>query len=112
MTYVTEQTSAELRAHMRRLQKMPGWHEPLADRLFKEIQDLDRQIAELKAHAAQTAGHDQENRIGTNTGHGHVWRRPDGYLARCGGPAICQVCARDHAQSHPTQHTDGGAVYE
>ncbi len=28
-----------------------------------------------------------------NTGHGHVRPRPDGVLARCGGPSICRVCA-------------------
>lgn len=32
---------------------------------------------------------------GTNTGHGHVWPRPDGMKARCGGPAICTQCALD-----------------
>ena len=31
---------------------------------------------------------------GTNTGHGHVWPRPDGRKARCGGPRFCQECAR------------------
>jgi hypothetical protein len=30
-----------------------------------------------------------------NTGHGHVRRRPDGVLARCGGPALCKDCARE-----------------
>lgn len=49
MTYVTDQTSSELRAHMRRLKKMNGWHEPLADRLFKEVLALDARIAELEA---------------------------------------------------------------
>lgn len=49
MTYVREQSPAELRAHMKWLQKMPGWREPLADRLYQEIQDLDRQIAALKS---------------------------------------------------------------
>ena len=34
----------------------------------------------------------------TNTGHGHVWPRPDGVKARCGGPAICKECALDDAQ--------------
>ena len=47
MTYVTEQTPLELRAHMRRLKAMAGWHEPLADRLYKEIIDLDADIARL-----------------------------------------------------------------
>lgn len=35
--------------------------------------------------------------IGTNTGHGHVWERPDGMKARCGGPAMCSECAKDQA---------------
>jgi hypothetical protein len=33
----------------------------------------------------------------TNTGHGHVRERPDGYKARCGGPALCGICARERA---------------
>lgn len=36
--------------------------------------------------------------IGGNTGHGHVWARPDGMKARCGGPGICAECSRDKAQ--------------
>jgi len=32
---------------------------------------------------------------GTNSGHGHVWERPDGMKARCGGPALCKQCALD-----------------
>lgn len=31
----------------------------------------------------------------TNTGHGHVWARPDGVKARCGGPGICKQCSLD-----------------
>ena len=27
-----------------------------------------------------------------NTGHGHVWSRPDGLKARCGGEGLCKVC--------------------
>lgn len=33
--------------------------------------------------------------IGTNSGHGYVWKRPDGLLARCGGPALCSECKVD-----------------
>lgn len=47
MTYVSDQTSAELRAHMRSLTSTPGWREPLADRLWKEIQALDAQVKQL-----------------------------------------------------------------
>jgi hypothetical protein len=28
-------------------------------------------------------------------GHGHVVPRADGALARCGGPAICRICAEE-----------------
>lgn len=33
-----------------------------------------------------------------NAGHGHVFPRPDGVKARCGGPAICAECALDAAR--------------
>jgi hypothetical protein len=32
---------------------------------------------------------------GTNSGHGYVWKRPDGMIARCGGPGMCRECAKD-----------------
>jgi hypothetical protein len=34
---------------------------------------------------------------GQNVGHGHVNPRPDGLRARCGGPALCSVCAHEVA---------------
>jgi len=56
MTYVTDQTSQELRAHMRRLKAMKGWNEPLSDRLYKEILELDKEVSKLRAaQAAQAA---------------------------------------------------------
>lgn len=36
-------------------------------------------------------------RVGTNSGHGHAWARPDCYKARCGGVALCRLCAHDFA---------------
>jgi hypothetical protein len=30
---------------------MRGWYEPLADRLWKEIQELDKKVEELRAEA-------------------------------------------------------------
>lgn len=39
---------------------------------------------------------------GTNSGHGHVWQRPDGIKARCGGPALgCPICQMDDAVYGP-----------
>jgi len=38
-----------------------------------------------------------ENVVGTNSGHGYVWERPDGLRARCGGPALCCDCRKDAA---------------
>jgi len=34
-----------------------------------------------------------------NSGHGHVYPRPDGVSARCGGPGVCAVCSREAAQA-------------
>lgn len=31
----------------------------------------------------------------TDSGDGHVWNRPDGNFARCGGPEFCKDCASD-----------------
>lgn len=33
-----------------------------------------------------------------NVGHGHVFPRPDGVVARCGGPGLCAECSRDLAR--------------
>lgn len=42
---------------------------------------------------------------GTNTGHGHVWERPDGFKARCGGPGLCKECSSDrHRVKYSTAH--------
>jgi hypothetical protein len=34
----------------------------------------------------------------TDCGHGHVYPRPDGHKARCGGPGMCMRCAMDLMQ--------------
>lgn len=38
--------------------------------------------------------------VPSNVGHGHVFPRPDGVKARCGGPALCHVCAADLARKN------------
>lgn len=40
---------------------------------------------------------DQNSGRDPNSGHGHVYKRPDGVKARCGGPPMCSECARDMA---------------
>jgi len=45
--YVRDMNPQELRAHMRRLQAMRGWHDPLADSMYAEIQRLDSAILDL-----------------------------------------------------------------
>ena len=35
-----------------------------------------------------------------NIGHGHVFKRPDGVKARCGGPSMCSECAQDYFLAH------------
>jgi hypothetical protein len=42
----------------------------------------------------EAADEEPVNGVGSNTGHGHVWERPDGMKARCGGPGLCDVCSR------------------
>lgn len=44
------------------------------------------------------------NKTGTNSGHGHVWERPDGLKAKCDGPGFCAQCSRDQA----AQQGEGG----
>lgn len=60
MTYVREQTSAELATHMRTLQSLPGWHDPLADRLWQEVEAIkasnERLRQALQAITAQVEG--------------------------------------------------------
>lgn len=38
-----------------------------------------------------------------NSGHGHVFPRPDGVKVRCAGPAFCKVCALDLAQKQAAE---------
>lgn len=39
------------------------------------------------------------DKVPANSGHGHVFKRPDGMKARCGGPGFCDECSRDAATS-------------
>jgi rubredoxin len=41
-----------------------------------------------------------------NTGHGHVWPRPDKRKARCGGPGLCPACSIDKVNFDRDSHSE------
>ena len=49
---------------------------------------------------------------GTNTGHGHVWERPDGIKARCGGSGFCAQCSADQACRWKVGEGDVNAIID
>jgi len=59
--------------------------------------EVDRKKREKKAanRAKRLANPELVYGPGTNTGHGHVWVRPDNFKYYCGGPAMCADCSRD-----------------
>lgn len=50
-----------------------------------------------------------ENGLALNYGHGHVYPRPDGVRARCGGPMICAECAKDLAKRQASEREQQSA---
>jgi hypothetical protein len=70
------------------------------DVIAKTLRELDEAASNLRAHHAwlRSLPCDEdvpEGPVGTNAGHGHAWKRPDGLVARCGGPGMCSACSRD-----------------
>ena len=49
--------------------------------------------------AEKTEKTEKTDKARRNTGHGHVYPRPDGRRTRCGGPGICHLCFRDAARA-------------
>jgi hypothetical protein len=49
MTYITEQSSEELRKHMIKQTSHPEWRNAFADRLWLEIQNQDKRIELLES---------------------------------------------------------------
>lgn len=50
----------------------------------------------LSASAGPSAPAERDER---NTGHGHVFLRPDGVRAKCGGPGLCKECSADQVRA-------------
>lgn len=48
MIYLRDASSEALAAHMRSLKKMAVWHDPLADRLWREVEELKAENEDLK----------------------------------------------------------------
>lgn len=67
--------------------------QPFADTTDAEALVRAGKQAALQANWVPAPAHN-----GHNTGHGHVYHRPDGVKARCGGPAMCSDCAIDLAR--------------
>jgi len=52
---------------------------------------------------SEETGKGEEVMEHANVGHGHVYLRADGYLARCRGPRMCSECSKELSQvAHPT----------
>jgi hypothetical protein len=92
---------------------MGQWNEflhAIDQALFDERVKGVESVPALDARAElDIGGFELSDGPGTNTGHGHIWARPDGMKARCGGPGLCARCSRDQAQN-AAKRTLGDAV--
>lgn len=67
------------------------------DGSYNDFRVNDRWFAWLASARYERMKFASKNTPGTNSGHGHVWERPDGIKARCGGPGICKECLDDRS---------------
>jgi len=78
---------------------VPGYQEALelmVLALAGQNRALEQQMVNFLANSTQPLlAAALSSRYGTNSGHGHVWQRPDGAKAPCGGPLSCGVCASE-----------------
>lgn len=97
MTYVLDQTGAELRDHMKRITDGSGWDDPLATRLWVEVQDLDATVARLEGEKAALLagvnGLDTANRRLTETAHIAIARADGSWV--CGARRQRTVAGND-----------------
>lgn len=75
----------------------------MVEALAKNVKGLNR-TEEMKwkdAYSRLIAGtfDNGPRNANPNSGHGHVFPRPDGVIARCGGPSICAECALDKVRA-------------
>lgn len=65
----------------------------LSSSTLDDVVDAARIV--FPGHQAGAGFIPEPSQYGTNSGHGHVWRRPDGIKVKCGGPGLCGACASD-----------------
>lgn len=83
---------------------MAGWNAGLRkDTSAMEVVKARRLSRSNGIQAPQQVIPEAKNYIGTNTGHGHVWERPDGMKARCGGVGLCKICQADKSMLSASQ---------
>lgn len=71
--------------------------------------ERDRGYHLRKALAAYLAANEwQMGGPRPNRGHGHVYPRADGIVAKCGGPGICKECNSDQAQKSNSKPASDG----
>jgi len=63
--------------------------------MLEDVCSSARQVASQPAQPIETKP--------SNTGCGHVFPRPDGVRARCGGPGVCSACSKDAAREAAMQ---------
>ena len=104
MTYVREQTSEELAAHMRYLQGLPGWHDPLADRLWQEVEALRAEVAGLRT------GYEAYERV-----NAELKAEVEGLRRERAGKILCDLelfeTLRDSANTEADEHRQCMATY-
>lgn len=92
---------------MRKLKAMPGWHEPLADRLWKEVQDLISERDRLRAALQDKAGEVREPIAWEATTDAYIKHITDAQYQRFSTevkhwykPYKCSSCAEKPAHSY------------
>ena len=104
MTYVRQQTSEELAAHMRYLQGLPGWHDPLADRLWQEVEAL------LAKNAGLRTGYEAYEQV-----NAELKAEVEGLRREREGKVLCDLelfeTLRDSANTEADEHRQCMATY-
>lgn len=92
-----EQLNAELRAECEALRKDAARYNWVRSADPDDVDYVSQQIGHVKDEYIDSAMSKERGpeESEPNSGHGHVFKRPDGKLARCGGPGLCKDCSVD-----------------